>query len=602
VIWDFEGKVLRSSSAHAAADVPYPGARPEWAARPPAPGPPQIRKRGEFREACVNGPLWTRVLIGTSTRPTQTELRHLALLLTAIGAGVLVIGLVGGWLVSLRAVRPIRAITAVAHEISASNLSRRIPAAEVQSELGSLAVVLNEMFARLDAAFQQQVRFTADASHELRTPLSVIHTHVQLALSRERSADEYRKTIETCLRASSRMKDLVDSLLLLAGADAGRLTLNRQRADLRGVVESCIAMVGPLAEVKSVVIEANLRPAELTVDVSRITQVTTNLLTNAIRYNREGGRVTVSLEMNDTDAVLTSAIRGSGSRWRANRTSSSASTGSIRLGAARKAAVVWGWRSAKPSSRPRRDDCVPQRTRPGHYVRRPAATRLIARHRLTFAADTTFRPGGISPSVPSSCLKVHIDRIRGDGRSECGRDRHRELTRGVCNEEDPDVLVILAGLLAGAGAAYWRRAAVYRRCFARGRSAGGSGRLNQRHRHRGTGRGHRRRGAGRRSDPVVRHRRQRQNGGLRFAGRSGTVLARIDDALYTSQVTQAKAQVLSAKGGLKRAEADLEQANAKLYQAERNWERAKELGSSSALAATDYDNYKAATTWRRQAC
>jgi len=74
---------------------------------------------------------------------------------------------------------------------------------------------------------------------------------------------------------------------------------------------------------------------------------------------------------------------------------------------------------------------------------------------------------------------------------------------------------------------------------------------------------------------------------------AGTVLARIDDALYASQVTQAKAQVLSAEGGLKRAQADLEQAKAKLYQAERNWERAKQLGSSSALAATDYDNYKA---------
>lgn len=74
---------------------------------------------------------------------------------------------------------------------------------------------------------------------------------------------------------------------------------------------------------------------------------------------------------------------------------------------------------------------------------------------------------------------------------------------------------------------------------------------------------------------------------------ANTVLARIDDALYTSEVEQAKAQVLSAEGGLKRAEADLEQAKAKLFQAERNWERAKQLGSSSALAATDYDNYKA---------
>ncbi|NLX14536.1 MAG: efflux RND transporter periplasmic adaptor subunit [Phycisphaerales bacterium] len=75
---------------------------------------------------------------------------------------------------------------------------------------------------------------------------------------------------------------------------------------------------------------------------------------------------------------------------------------------------------------------------------------------------------------------------------------------------------------------------------------------------------------------------------------AGTVLARIDDALYTSEATQAEAQVLSAQGGLQRALADLEQAKAKLYLAERNWQRAQKLGSSSsALAATDYDNYKA---------
>ncbi|MDM8006605.1 MAG: ATP-binding protein [Phycisphaerae bacterium] len=312
VIWDGESRVLASSNALVAAGVPYPGARPDQSVRPHPPGPPQIRKRGEFREAYMNGPRWTRILVGTSVRPTEVELRHFAFLLTAIGAGVLAAGLVGGWLVSLRAVRPIRAITEVAQEISASNLSRRIPVAEVQSELGSLAVVLNEMFGRLEAAFQQQVRFTADASHELRTPLSVIHTHVQLALSRERTADEYRKTIETCQRASSRMKDLVDSLLLLAGADAGRLALNRQRADLREVVENSISMVSPLAEAKSVIVQTDLRPAELSVDLSRIAQVTTNLLTNAIRYNRKGGRVEVRLGVDGPDVVLAISDTGLG--------------------------------------------------------------------------------------------------------------------------------------------------------------------------------------------------------------------------------------------------------------------------------------------------
>ena len=166
-------------------------------------------------------------------------------MLGASGAGVLFLGLFGGWLLSRRAVRPIQALTAVAQNISASNLSRRIDITDFQSEFGSLASVLNETFARLESAFQQQVRFTADASHELRTPLAVIHTHAQLALSRDRSAEEYKKSIATCLRASNRMKSLVDSLLLLASADAGRLTLNPQPFELQDIVEECIALVSP---------------------------------------------------------------------------------------------------------------------------------------------------------------------------------------------------------------------------------------------------------------------------------------------------------------------------------------------------------------------
>src|SRR6185437_15153238 len=102
------------------------------------------------------------------------------------------IGLGGGWLLSGRAIRPIQAISETARRISGSDLSRRIDVHDTHSELGSLAQTLNDTFDRLETAFQRQVRFTADASHELRTPLSVIHSHTELALNRQRTADEYR--------------------------------------------------------------------------------------------------------------------------------------------------------------------------------------------------------------------------------------------------------------------------------------------------------------------------------------------------------------------------------------------------------------------------
>jgi HlyD family secretion protein len=155
-------------------------------------------------------------------------------------------------------------------------------------------------------------------------------------------------------------------------------------------------------------------------------------------------------------------------------------------------------------------------------------------------------------------------------------------------------LIILAGLLVGGGAAYWRRGSTSGVVFRTGQvergdlvvSIGATGTVEP--------------------EEVIDVGAQVAGQILSFGedakGRTvdygspveaGTVLARIDDALYTSEVTQAKAQVLSAKGGLQRAEADMGTLNAKLYQAERNWNRAQELGASSALAATDYDNYKA---------
>src|SRR5262249_46143957 len=156
----------------------------------------------------------------------------------------------GGWLISARILRPVAAISATASAISATNLSQRLDPQAVDRELAELAGVLNAMFDRLEAAFERQARFTADASHELRRPLAVLRSHAELALSRPRSAEEYRQTLETCLRAEGRMTALVEGLLTLARADAGKLDLLRQPVDLRQVTEESVALFRPLAEGK----------------------------------------------------------------------------------------------------------------------------------------------------------------------------------------------------------------------------------------------------------------------------------------------------------------------------------------------------------------
>jgi heavy metal sensor kinase len=302
VVWNGEGQVVQASRGMEGLEAPGGAFGPQF--RMQGPEPPRTRERGGLREAWMNGPFGARVLVGQSVVAESGALRQLAFLLAATGAGVLVIGLAGGWLVSRRAVRPISTMSAVAGDISATQLSRRIDPEEVPSELQELAGVLNEMFSRLEAAFGQQIRFTADASHELRTPLAVIHTHTQLALSRERSAEEYKKALATSLRASTRMKGLVDSLLLLAGADAGRLSLEHERFDVKDVVEDCVMMVSTMAAERNITVATMLEPAEVVGDAARVGQVVTNLLTNAIRYNKEGGTVRVEVRGEKAEAVV----------------------------------------------------------------------------------------------------------------------------------------------------------------------------------------------------------------------------------------------------------------------------------------------------------
>jgi two-component system OmpR family sensor kinase len=311
VVWASEGFVLRQSNP--AIQVPPPelsGRPPEQWAKSNAPVVKQ--SRGDLREVIVPGPMETRVLVGRSTQRELEELHDLRLTLILSGLGVMGIGLVGGYLLSNRAIRPINAITRIARSISASNLSRRIDLKDTQSELGVLAQTLNDTFDRLDQSFSRQIQFTADASHELRTPLTVIHSHAELALSKPRSADEYKQTLETCLRASRRMKSLVESLLVLARADAGRLELHPAPFDLRPLAEECLLMAQPAADEKQITLSAELIDVTLDADRTRIAQLLTNLLGNAVRYNRAGGSVKLNVRCDNHQVFISVADTGVG--------------------------------------------------------------------------------------------------------------------------------------------------------------------------------------------------------------------------------------------------------------------------------------------------
>jgi two-component system OmpR family sensor kinase len=292
-----DGHVLLKSTS--ATDVPLPEMHPEPRAAPIR----MVRQRGNLREIIYQHRFYY-LLVGRSIESDVAALHERAWLLAGISAAVLAAGLIGGFWFSGRVIKPIATISATAAEISLSNLSRRIDVSGTETELTGLARTLNQMIDRLESAFSQQVRFTADASHELRTPLAVILSHAELAPDKARPANELRETIETCRRSALRMKTVVESLLTLARFDSGELQLDCRPLDLSKIAGDCVAQLRPLAEKRQITIDADLESAGALADSDRVTQVVTNLLTNAIRYNHDGGRVVVTTRSSKGEVIL----------------------------------------------------------------------------------------------------------------------------------------------------------------------------------------------------------------------------------------------------------------------------------------------------------
>lgn len=255
-------------------------------------------------ESPAERPATVRVVCGAPTAPVEASMAALTGQVLWIGPAALLVSLAGGfWLVS-RALRPIDRMARTAREIEATDLSRRIDV-EGDDELGRLAATLNDAFARLQDAFDRQTRFTADASHELRTPLAVIAGNIELALKRPRSADEYRDAIADIAEAAERMRSIVEGLLTLARADAKAVQLRRERVSLTTLADEVMRLHRPLAAERGVTVTVESDgDVAATGDPERLRELVSNLVSNAIRYNRDGGSVSVRLSRDGATARL----------------------------------------------------------------------------------------------------------------------------------------------------------------------------------------------------------------------------------------------------------------------------------------------------------
>jgi signal transduction histidine kinase len=232
-------------------------------------------------------------------------IRAAATLVALVGAALLV-----GWLIAGRFVRPLRTITATARDISASNLNRRLALSGRGDEFTELGETLDGLFGRLEASFESQRHFVANASHELRTPLTAERTLLQVALADpDATVETLRSTCQELLTLGDQQERLIGALLTLASSERG---VDRwEPFDLAEIAGKAITDRREEAGRRGIRVDTALTAAPATGDASLAGSLVANLVDNAIRHNLDGGRVEVSTAVTEERAVLSVGNTGS---------------------------------------------------------------------------------------------------------------------------------------------------------------------------------------------------------------------------------------------------------------------------------------------------
>jgi two-component system OmpR family sensor kinase len=249
-----------------------------------------------------------------------STLNQLLVLEISISVAVIAATAILAFMIISIGLRPLQRMGAVAADIAAGDLSRRVEPATDRTEIGRLGLALNSMLEQIESAFAERTesntrlrRFVADASHELRTPLTSILANLELLQERldatERRGEE-GEMIESALRSSKRMGRLVSDLLLLARADAGR-TGARRECDLGAVAAAALSEVRPVADGHRLTL-ADRGPVPVDGNPDELHRLTVNLLDNGLRHTPAGTEIRVAVERRNGDAVLEVSDDGPG--------------------------------------------------------------------------------------------------------------------------------------------------------------------------------------------------------------------------------------------------------------------------------------------------
>jgi len=244
------------------------------------------------------------IRLGYSEQPIWARFEELAVATLLAVPIVLALAGLGGYVLAKRALAPLAQMASRAEEITSERLDERLPAGDVDDELGHLARVVNNLLARLELSFEQLRRFTSDASHELRTPLTSIRSVGEVALQKDGSSEEYRDTIGSMLEEVNRLTVLVDSLLTISRADAGRIQLHPTVFSAMDLAREAAGLFEVLVEEsrQRITVQGD-EAVSVKGDRVFLRQALVNIIHNAVKHSPVGGAITVGVHCEPPGSV-----------------------------------------------------------------------------------------------------------------------------------------------------------------------------------------------------------------------------------------------------------------------------------------------------------
>jgi signal transduction histidine kinase len=253
------------------------------------------------------------VNVATPLRPVHDVMEGYAeVCLALLGSMLLASMFIGYWL-SQMALRPIRLISETANRIRSDNLSERIPVSEVHDEVSGLALMLNQMFDRLESSFNQIRHFAAEASHELKTPLAIVRLHGEKMLLDGGLSPAHQESVHVQLEEMARLNQIIEELLFLSRVEARGVTLNLNNTEPATFLQTFAQDAQILAEhhqMEFAHVHAGTGPVRF--DDKRLRQVLLNLLVNALHISPKGSNITLRSLLSESSWVIRVEDEGPG--------------------------------------------------------------------------------------------------------------------------------------------------------------------------------------------------------------------------------------------------------------------------------------------------